>query len=415
MAAPSRNPGVAGSIVRHGIRMPHLAVKAGHIGFAAAFLKLLSEESELDATDAPVTTVELAYIYQNTEFIHATVCCFSPMPADRDFPQCVSIPVKFIGPGAVNPKIIVVMCRFSCATTDVENCYYLGFKFADDLALRTLCPQNGEVGMDPLTLQSVHLLVKGLRARLAANAADHAVEATPIRDDGADSPALSSPPPTPSSLRESAAVILASVQPTRSTTSVPGPFIFCSLNVATSGALTSAVAYRDQVVWRARGRVLHYKLARGVAPSQNERYRLDCGLFSSASPNDFYHEVLVMITLVLVFKSRMDLLVTYEMDLMRTRLESKLTDGPMRTKFLEMNGLYDDYAMHQATCAHEKYECFGLFVLETYEATLRRLGVIFDYLLHDLPEAESRASDAETMALLEHFVDRVVEFMQDKF
>ncbi len=415
--------GVNERVEQYGVAMPHFVVQEDYDQFPAAFLRTIAAESEIPDGEPRITPAEVAYIRDNTQIIPASIHCFTDSQVyPFEFPEHVSIPVALVGAN-VTKKILVVLYKFVCSTSYYLNCYFFGFVFADDMALRSIPPHNTEVCMLPGHLKSVFQLISAVRQR-KASVVVHDDSASASENLAPNQPTDDAPMPVavatdPATMRSNADILIANVPATAVETFVPGPYIFCSLDAcAGSKFQEGAVVMRDQVVWRMRSRIVHYRyMSRDTPPklTKHEQRRIDCGLFWSTSPHDLHHEMLVVLSLVIVFKRRMDYLLSRELQLMRIRIVHKLCSKEARTQFMLANCLYDAYVAHQATCTHEKFECFERFVLETYETTLTRLARITDYILHDMPPAEARASDEPTLDLLAQIVDCAVDFLRINF
>lgn len=412
--------GVNERVEQYGVAMPHFVVQEDYDQFPAAFLRTIATESEIADDEPRITPAEVAYIRDNTQIIPASIHCFTDSQVyPFEFPEHVSIPVALIG-ATVNKKILVVLYKFVCSTSYYLNCYFFGFVFADDMALRSIPPHNTEVFMLPGHLKSVFQLISAVRQRKASvPACNDDVNTLEPSQSSEDVPMHAVVADDPATMRSNADILIANIQPNAIETFVPGPYIFCSLDACAHATFQEgAVVMRDQVVWRMRSRIVHYRYMNsdGSRPlTKHEQRRIDCGLFWSTSPNDLHHEMLVVLSLVIVFKRRMDYLLPRELQLMRVRITHKLSSKEARTQFMHANRMYDAYVAHQAVCTHEKFECFERFVLETYESTLTRLGRITDYILHDMPEAEARASDEPTLDLLAQIVDCAVDFLRINF
>ncbi len=414
-SAATRLPvGETSRALQYGIHMPHFVVQEGHEQFPSAFLRIVATESELPDGDPHITPVELAYIRDNTQIVVATIHCFTDTQVyPFEFPEHVCIPTSLIG-ADVPKKILVVLYKFACSTSYYLNCYFFGYVFADDMVLRSIPPHDTDVFLPPADLKSVYQLVSAVRRR-TADTPSNGHESTHDQPGGNLMPSLAANDPV--AMRANADVLIANPPANTLETFVPGPFVFCSLDACSHPKFQDGVVvYRDQVIWRMRSRINHYRfMPHDGILRKSEQRRIDCGIFSSSTPTDLYHEMLVILSLVIVFKRRIDYLMTRELRLMRIRITHKLCSKEARTQFMEANHLYDAYVAHQAVCCHEKFECFEQFVLETYQATLTRLSRITDYILHDMPPAETRASDEPTLDLLAQIVDCAVDFLRVKF
>jgi hypothetical protein len=427
MAVPGgRLPvGLTARETHYDVAMPRFVLLENCRQYTATFLRIVASESEFPDGEPAITPAELMRIRDSTRIVVATVHCFSDVEVyPFEFPEYVCIPTDHIGPD-VERKVVVLLYRFVCSTSHFVNCFIFGFVFADDMHLRCIAPQDSEVFIPPTSLRSVYQLVVALRQRAALATPEIAPEVL-AESSAADvaMPDANSPPPPKTNgavkadvatLRATAEVLLASAP---AGDGVPGPYVFCSLNAfAPERVGESATVFRDQVVWRTQGRLLHYKFGGSVAETRKTaQNRVDCGVFWGATTNDLHHEAVVVLVMAMVFKRRADFFVDREMRLMRARISRKLGSKDARNTFLQANGLYETYVEHQATCEHAKFECFERFVLETYEATLARLARVTDYIMYDMPDdGASATTDEPALELLAQFADCAIKFMEIKF
>lgn len=396
-----------------GVEMPHIVVDPGYGRYKSDFLQILSDALEDEGIDPNGYMPEFAYVRDNVQFIVAELLCFADHVQEIELPELICVPSMYIGIDTQR-TILVPMYHYIRPSTGQIDCHFFGFKFADDLALRGLLPDRGCVFVKPGTLNSVYQLLSMLRGRMLRVEPDCGIRSA---SDATSQPTVAGIlAADPQTLRESVDVVLASNIPQGGETEVPGPFIFCSLSACSTGKLAGAVVFKEQIIARAHARIAYYKYSRGqsAAAKRSVRNRIDCGVFSSAVANDLYHEMAVVLVLIVVFKRSMEFFMENELRLMHERIRSKLLDKEMRVAFIEANGMLEAYTAHQQTCTHEKYECFEAYAIETYKDTLLRLARITDYMMHDMPTAESRQSDAATIGLLESCVGRVVSFLKDK-
>ncbi len=378
--------------------MPHMVVPPGYKKLASDLLRVVLAHSRTpDAPGGPITRDELLFIQNNMRILFmSSIQCFSDEVQPFEFPDPVVIPA--LNTFADDLKLILVLvCNFCLASGDVD-CYYLGFRFTDDLELRAQIPQGNDILLPVDKLSSVYSLLHAVRARTAWT----------IPAPSSASPDAAPVPRAPDvrSLRDSVDVLLACNQTTDTRRSDPGAFIFCRLE-AVPAAADGASVFIEQIVARAEARLWHYK-TRSDAPVSERR--LDT-LFAASTASDFCHEFYAVLVLAVVLKCRAEYFVQCELALMALRVEKKLTDAATRRKFLELNGLLDPYTAHQATCAHAKYECFTQYVCEQYRATLDRLTRITDYLMYGIDPAQTRSSDQSSIDTLTLLVEKIVKII----
>lgn len=383
--------------VQFGIAMPHVVVEPTHNAFASTFLRIVHAASP---PDAPITRDELLYISNNMRIVlMSPVQCFCDEVQQFEFPSLIRIPTSSIGDNG-DKEIIVVMCHFVLAPSGMVDCYFYGFQYSDDLGLRAHAPTGDDVFVEPTTFRSVFDLVSSTRER--RHRVDDLLRPTTSQC------APSSPCNDAQALTSSVNVLLSSNQTAHERRTEPGAYIFCNIDAARD-ALASRHVSREQVVGRVTARLWHYKAAPGMTTSTERRLGT---VFSGACANDMCHEFFVALTLTCVFKQNADSFVARELALMQLRIDQKLTDHPTRRKFLELNGLLDEYTSHQATCTHDKHACFAQFVLETYKTTLSRIARIVDYLMYGMATERARPSDQEMIELLTLFVEQTTTYIE---
>ena len=130
---------------------------------------------------------------------------------------------------------------------------------------------------------------------------------------------------------------------------------------------------------------------------------------------DFYYEYLVLLSIVIMMHNEFEFVLGRELRLITLRVEHQLTSEKSRTAFLNANGLYSKFEEHQLDCQHEKTNCFLLFILSTYECSLRHMRKIAHFLMYDLEDEKLRESDRETILLLTWLVQQLSNNLHEIF